>query len=201
MKVREVGTKLIVEDRPFVVPAVFALSAIVLAGIGIGIQFGYIEHEQPAWQAFASSALSAAVAMVFFSRERNIFDPEAGQFRWSKWNLLRETRGAIPFADITSVTLETSSSSETVPSCRITVHTTTDAVPLSRFYSSSAAIQEPTAELIRSVIGLETKDLTEDSVRAMVAAGRKIDAIRLLRIRNRLGLKEAKVEVERLSRS
>jgi ribosomal protein L7/L12 len=50
------------------------------------------------------------------------------------------------------------------------------------------------------VIGLETKDLTEDSVRAMVAAGRKIDAIRLLRIRNRLGLKEAKVEVERLSR-
>lgn len=200
MKVREAGAKLIVEDRPFVVPGVFALSAIVLVGIGIGIQFGYVEHEQPAWQAFVSSALSAAVAIVFFSRERNIFDPEARQFSWSKWNLLRETRGTIAFADITSVTLQTTSSTETVPSCRITVHTKTGTVPLSRFYSSSVEVQEPTAELVRAVIGLKTKDLTEDSVRAMVAAGRKIDAIRFLRIRNGLGLKEAKEEVERLSK-
>jgi hypothetical protein len=199
MKVRKDGAKVVIEEKPVIVPAVFAVSSIVLLGIAISIQLGFMAHEQPAWAAFLLSVFTAGIAAVFFRRERNVFDSDTRRLTWSKWTLLRRTGGTIPFVDITSIAIESQSSSETVPSCRITVRTNTEAVPLSRFYSGSVPSHEPIAELVRSLVGLGSQDLTQDSVQAMVAAGHKIDAIRFLRIKKGLSLEDAKKEVERLS--
>ena len=48
MKVREDGAKVVIEERPVVVPGVFGLAAIVLLALAISIQLGFIEHDQPA---------------------------------------------------------------------------------------------------------------------------------------------------------
>lgn len=199
MKVRQEGRTLIVEEAPVVVPLIFLVSAVILLVLAIAIALGAAAHTQPAWAALLLAIFSAAIGVLFFRRESNRFDGDARIFSWSKWTPFRQNGGAIAFDDITGVNVATTSTSETVPSCRITVHSETLMVPLTQHFSGSLATHEPVAMLIRGLVGLASERLIEDSLRAMAADGHKADAVRLLRLSREIGLTEAKQRIERLS--
>ena len=161
------------------------------------IQLGLVVPEHPSWTLLLTAAISLGCALVFFRRDSSIFDGAARSLSWSKWTPLGRTGGTIAYDDITGVTVETMSGSETVPSARVVVHTATDTVPLTAHYSASPDRWEPAAIRIRQLVGLGATDLTEDSLRAMVAQGRKIDAIRHLRLKTGMSLADARHAVER----
>jgi len=200
MKVSRDNGALIVEESPVVVPVVFGASAIVLLVPAVLISLGLYEHEQPAWAALLVALLSTAIAVVFLCRDHNRFDSQSGQLTWSKRTLFGTSGGTVPFQDITSITIETQSTSETIPSARIVVHTPSVVVPLTRHYSGSVASHEPLAALLRGAVELANDRLIEDSLKALVQAGRKIDAVRLLRLKEGIGLTEAKERVDRLAK-
>ena len=198
MKERRDGDRIIFEDAPVVVPAVFGLAALFVLGRFVLIQLGLVVPEHPSWTLLLTAAISLGCALVFFRRDSTIFDEAARSLTWSKWTPLGRTGGAIAYDEITGVTVETMSGSETVPSARVVVHTATDTVPLTAHYSASLDRWEPVAIRIRQLVGLGTADLTEDSLRAMVAQGRKIDAVRHLRLKTGMSLADARHAVERL---
>ena len=198
MKERRDGGRIIFEDAPVIVPAVFGAAASFVLGRFVLIQFGLVEPEHPSWTLLLTAAISLGCALVFFRRDSTIFDEAARSLTWSKWTPLGRTGGTIAYDDITGVTVETMSGSESVPSARVVVHTATDTVPLTAHYSASLDRWEPVAIRIRQLVGLSAADLTEDSLRAMVAKGRKIDAIRHLRLKTGMSLADAKHAVEQL---
>ena len=88
------------------------------------------------------------LAELNFSRDRTVFDDAARRLTWSKWTPLGRTGGTVAYDEVTSVTVETMSGSETVPSARVAIHTATDKIPLTGMYSASLDQWEPVATRI-----------------------------------------------------
>ena len=198
MKERRDGDKTIFEDAPGVIPAVFGAAALFVLGQFLLVLLGMIETEHPVWTMPVIATISLGCALVFFRRDRNTFDAAARRLIWSKWTPLGRTSGMVSYDDITNVTIETMSGIDSASTARVVIHTAADKIPLTVHYSASIASWEPVAIRIRQLVGLSTADVTNDSLRAMVAEGRKIDAIRHLREKSGMSLADAKHAVEQL---
>ena len=144
---------------------------------------------------------------AFFSYERNrfVFDPHLKEVRWTRRGLMSKDEGRMPFSRLHSLILQTAmGSTKNAPSVRVTLVTDEREVPLSRAYASGMKREyEELAITIRRVLQMnaEPPDLLLDSVRAALAQGRKLDAIKLVRLTKGVGLEEAKRFVEQLPAS
>jgi len=198
MKERRDGDKTTFDDAPGVIPAVFGAAALFVLGQFILVLFGMIETEHPVWTMPLIATISLGFALFFFRRDSNTFDGAARCLTWSKWSPLGRTGGTVAYDDIQNVTVETMSGMDSTSTARVVIHTVADKIPLTVHYSASLDSWEPVATRIRQLVGLNTADLTDDSLRALVAEGRKIDAIRQLREKSGMSLADAKPAVEGL---
>ena len=198
MKERRDGDKTIFNDAPGFLPAVFGAAGLFVLGQFVLVLFGMIETEHPVWAMPVVAALSLGCTLFFFRRDSNTFDGAARRLIWSKWTPLGRTGGTVAYDDITNVTVETMSGMDSTSTARVVIHTAADKIPLTVHYSASLESWEPVATRIRQLVGLSTANLTDDSLRALVAEGRKIDAIRHLREKSGMSLADAKHAVERL---
>ena len=198
MKERRDGNKTVFEEAPVVIPVTFGAAALFVLIRLVLVHLGHIETDDPVWAMPLIAAISLAGALAFLRRDKTVFDDAARRLTWSKWTPFGRSGGTVAYDEVTSVTVETMSGSESVPSARVAIHTASDKIPLTGHYSASLDQWEPVATRIRQFVGLSAADLTEDSLRAMVAEGRKIDAIRHLREKSGMSLADAKHAVEQL---
>ena len=139
---------------------------------------------------------------ICFERTRFEFDPAEGSIHWFRKGIFSTKTGRLSFSQVTSVVLQTSLGSDvTCPSSRLALVTEGGELPLCRAYDGGTGeAYETIAAGIRSLLNLSSisSDIVLDSVRAAVEQGRKIDAIRLLRIHKRMTLAEAKAFIDTL---
>ena len=139
---------------------------------------------------------------ICFERTRFEFDPAEGSIHWFRKGIFSTKTGRLSFSQVTSVVLQTSLGSDvTCPSSRLALVTEGGELPLCRAYDGGTGeAYETIAVGIRSLLNLSSisSDIVLDSVRAAVEQGRKIDAIRLLRIHKRMTLAEAKALIDTL---
>lgn len=150
------------------------------------------------------SALFLFGFLVSFERARFEFDPRWGVIRWSRQRSLTTGGGILPFARVQSVVLQSSlGSKESNPSYRVALISDQGELPLTISYSGGdRAPYEATADHIRTLMGLtpsssdHSPDQLPENVLAAMDQGRKLEAIRLVRLHKGLSLSEAKRFVE-----
>jgi len=139
-------------------------------------------------------------ALVFFGggclfAKRSVFDFDlvTQQLRWHRRGLFGHKGGVVLFESITSVAVESSSFPLTsVLSYRVTLYTTQGTIPMTESYGLG---EGPGCEQVRAAIcqALQ-KSLAgqmENDILALAAAGRKLDAIKLVARRYKLSVTQA----------
>jgi hypothetical protein len=147
-----------------------------------------------------ASATCALVAVVFLERARFEFAPAPKVVTWRRRWAFQQRSGSIPFTAIVSVLVERPMGDEGTPSRRITLRTGSgEVIPMTVGYRSDAdgAVLK-IASRIRALLGHAVEATHLDNVRALMAAGRMMDAIRVLREEEGLSLTDAKRRVEEL---
>lgn len=131
---------------------------------------------------------------------------------WSRKRALSRRSGSIDFDSVRSIVIQTPIGDQGVPSRRIAIITDTAEVPLSVAYKPDhndecLRLAEKITHYVKgtgpspaaAAAPSDSKDgVLMESVRAAVAAGRSIEAIRLLRQEKNLSLTEAKQIVDGL---
>ena len=149
-----------------------------------------------------SATTGLLVALVFLERAWFEFSPVTRIVTWRRRWALQQRSGTMPFNSIQSVLVERPIGDEGTPSRRVTLRTTGgDEIPMTAGYRTDAddAIVRVAAR-IRVVLGHEANTTHIDEVRTLIAAGRLVDAIKVLRESEGLTLAEAKRRAEDLAR-
>ncbi len=155
----------------------------------------------------ATPLIGSAMFLVgaFFSYEWNrfVFAPHLKEVRWSRRCLWSRDEGRAPFSRVRSIIIHTTiGSAKTAPLVRLALVTDEREVPLSRAYAGGMRREcEELAIRVRRVMQMneEPTDLLLDSVRIALAQGRKLDAIKLVRMTKDVTLEEAQQFVEQLA--
>ena len=135
-------------------------------------------------------------AILCYENNSFTFDLAGRQLVWSKWRLLRPEGGTMPLADIESVVVERCRASRSSSSHRMVLVTKQGKIPLSNAYLGTIdAVNERLANELQALLGTAA-DVDENSLRAIVRAGRWIDAIAFARERYGFSLADAHSLIE-----
>ena len=143
------------------------------------------------------------VAIIVLERAWFQFVPATRIVTWRRRWALRQRSGSIPFGSVQSVLVERRIGDDGTPSRRIVLKTATgDDIPMTVGYRPDAdgAVLH-IASRIRMLLGQGSDATHMPNVRALIAAGKTIDAIRILREEEGLSLLDAKRRIEELSQS
>lgn len=133
--------------------------------------------------------------LALYERGEFTFDRGKRTFFWHRRRALRQRSGVVPFDDIRSIVVQTPIGDDGVPSRRVTVVTESGEVPLTLAYMPDADGRiRSLAESLQKFVGkyAENADMTMESARAAVLAGRVTEAVRILREDRGMSLEEAK---------
>jgi hypothetical protein len=142
----------------------------------------------------------AGAALVMFETTRFRVNPFRRVIEWERRWAWQHHAGTLAFDDIRFVAIEVPIGDVGVPSRRIVLHTTAGAlIPVTAGYRPDADDQiARAAESLRVMLGHAARPATAETVRALVASGRKVDAIKLLVEEEKLSLSEAKARIDAL---
>lgn len=149
-----------------------------------------------------ASATCLFVAIVFLETARFEFSRPTHLVTWRRRWGLRQRSGILPFGAIQSVMVERPIGDDGTPSRRINLRTMDGAaVPLTVGYrpDSDGEILR-VADRIRVVLGHNAEEMRADDVATLIAAGRTVEAIKVLRETEGLSLTDAKQRVDELRR-
>jgi hypothetical protein len=190
-------TELVVRDSNTWISALCASVALAL------ILFGIVKA-QP--NTFAGAAFFLLCGIIGARTTAFTFDGVRRVVQWNGYKPFKRASGAIPFDDIADVTVETMSDGGDSTTYRLALITAHGNVPMAYVYTSSgdgyAALRGQILGFIRpglAVTALPDTAINADgipadldsSIRSLLNQRRKIDAIKLLRSRVRIGLTEA----------
>ncbi len=119
---------------------------------------------------------------------------------WKRTGIFGRKGGTVLFGNIRKVMIETSHQRFTT-TYRLAITTNDGSIPMTRYYKAGERYKkelESIAELIGGALGKDHKRFIEDSILELVAAGRRIDAVRLVREHYKLGLTEARRFIDEL---
>jgi hypothetical protein len=144
-------------------------------------------------------------ALLMFEQARFEFDGTLRRVRWHRRRSLSRSGGVIPFASILGVDVQELVTSRDATSRRVVLRTRDGVVPITLAYGGKAQQHyDAIAERIRAGLGLAggtAEPATppgRDDVRELVRAGRIVEAVKLLRERERIPLAEARARVDAL---
>ena len=195
------GTILVTYDSTRLTWLMVAAAALCLLVAGYDVFIGARGTER-ILGLFGSAGTCLLVATVFLERSSFQFSPATRIVTWRRRWALRERSGRTPFNAIQSVLVERPMGDDGTPSRRIVLKTTDDDVPITVGYrpdGDGAVLQ--IASRIRAMLGHDTGASHLNNVQALIAAGKTIDAIRVLREEEGLSLVDAKRRVEELTQS
>jgi hypothetical protein len=144
---------------------------------------------------------AAICAIVFlFAYEKNDFhfDRQTRLLAWSRQQGFFKHKGVVPIGSIERVVLQSCiGNNRYYPKRRVVLVTRDCELPLTISYQNDR-MNEVMAERIRAFLDISSKSLLDDSIESLVATGRDLDAIRLLREKNGLSLSDARDIVDRI---
>ena len=148
----------------------------------------------------ASAATCAVAAAVLLEVSHFEFVPASKTLTWRRRWGFRQHSGSLPFASIQSVLVERPIGDQGVPSRRLTLRTTDgQQIPITVGYRPDGdAVALQIASRIRALLGHAAEESRTGHVKALVAAGKTVEAIRVLREEEGLNLTEAKRRVDEL---
>lgn len=189
-------TELVVKDSTLWISALCGAAALATA------YFALAKH-QP--RGLLGGAFFLLFTIAFARHTVFTFDGMQRMVRWSGYKPFHSASGSISFDEIADITVETSFGGNNVPTYRLSLKTANGLVPMAFVYSGS---NDGYASLRRTILALIKPGLQEtpadaphasgaipgdldSAIRSLLLQGRKIDAIALLRTRERIGLIEA----------
>lgn len=141
-------------------------------------------------------------AAVMWETARWRVDPFHRRIDWDRRWAWQHRSGRLPFADVRYVAIEVPIGDEGVPSRRIVLHLHDGSViPVTAGYRPDGDNRiAQAAESFRALLGHDAKPPVDEAVRALVASGRKVDAVKVLVEEEQLSLTEAKARLDMLTR-
>jgi len=196
--VRQSPTELVVKDSSVWMTILFATIAVALvAGIGVSQPVRLLA---PALFLLFGTITARATTFTFDGMQRTV--------RWSGFKPFKSQSGAILFDEIDDVTVEASSMGNSGTTYRLSLLTKQGAIPMAFAYSGSrdgyAALRRQILAFVKPGLSPSAPESTfagipddlASSIRSLLIQGRTIDAITLLRTRERIGLVEAKKRID-----
>lgn len=196
--VRQSPTELIVRDSSVWMTILFAAIAVALV-VGVGVSQP-VKLLVPAVFLLFATITARTTTFTFDGMQRTV--------HWSGFKPFKAGSGTILFNEIDDITVEVTSGGNGAIAYRLSLKTRQGPVPMAYSYSASrdgyAALRQQILAFLRP--GLQpiapaphTDGIPPDlgsSIRSLLIQGRKIDAIALLRTRERIGLTEAKKRID-----
>jgi hypothetical protein len=190
--VRQTQQELVAEDGTAWISMLCALGS--LANL-----YASIAARQP--KLLVVAGLFALFALVSLSRMTFVFDRMQRRVRYKGRKLFKTESGTIPFDEIADIGTEAIGGADG-PSYRLAILTPQGSVPMAYSYGGNSQRYESLRKTILAFVKPEAAASgssaagNDPSIRSLLAQGRKIDAITLVRTRESLGLTQA---VERVN--
>ncbi|MGB0063919.1 MAG: hypothetical protein WBP85_05680 [Terracidiphilus sp.] len=169
----------------------------VAAGLFYGVGLHGREH---GWRAFIPAGVFMGIAAAFDLRTEVTFDNARQQAQWTRRRLFWVKRRTVAFDEIQGVVMESSTAGNNGQVYRLSILTSNGSVPMSDSYSGGRESHEELRTKILRFLKLPVEDsedaLNEQTIRSLLAEGRKIDAIQLLCSSKHIGLAAAKQQIE-----
>ena len=195
------GTVIVNYDGRWLTNVMLTFAALFFLVAGYDVFFG--AHGTDRLLGLLASAVTCLlVAVVFLETACFRFGRAMKTVTWRRRWGLRERSGSIPFASIQAVLIERPIGDDGTPSRRITLKTSDGAIiPITVGYRPDAdgSVMQ-IAGRIRVLLGHDAAPTHHSHVVALVASGKVVEAIRVLREEERLSLVEAKQRVDALMR-
>jgi hypothetical protein len=170
------------------------------------------------WKGMLGSGLLLVFAMAWVRRSTFTFDASAQKIRWRRLRMFRIASGELPFSAVQDIRLDESTgggSASNVTIYRPTIVTASGDVPMADVYSSGydhvtglrkellAFVRGETVAVSGPGAVADNTDATDaaelnESIRALLQQGRKVDAILLVQRTDRLDLTEATFRVNQV---
>jgi hypothetical protein len=197
--------ELIVQDGSVWVSYICAASALVI------IFFSIAENKI---NGLLTASFFLLCAIIADRRTTFTFDAMQRVVRWRGKKFLKVESGMIPFDDITDIGTE-ASDSDGVTCYRLTILTRDGVFPMAYAYTGRAdayaALRKQILDFIRpgsytsspppGILSSGIPADLEPSIRSLLAQGRKIDAVALLRSTQRIDLTDAMSRIEALDQT
>ena len=169
----------------------------VAAALFYGVGLHGREH---GWKAFIPAGIFLGIAAAFDLRTEVNFDNARRLAQWTRRRLFWVKRRTVAFNEIQGVVMESSTAGNNTQVYRLSILTSHGSVPMSDSYSGGKQSHAKVRERILRYLKLPVEDseaaLDEQTIRALLAQGRKIDAIQLLCTSKNIGLAAAKQQIE-----
>ena len=202
---RSDSEKLVVVDFPYVVGGILFFGASIMAvQLFIVLAHGEISAKEIIGPFLAFSLFFFGGALL---TKRSVFEFDLArrQLIWSRIGIFTRKGGTVPFGMITEAVVQTTTNGRNSSLCyRVALTTRQGDIPLSENYSGG---QKNAYETLRTAINrtlgfAQSPDEQRDDsdLRALVANGKIIDAIQLVRMRRQCSLTEAKKIVDDLGK-
>lgn len=202
--VRQNESEIVVEDSSVWISAVCGIAAVAICAFAV---------VQGRYRLLLVAILFAAFALLWLRRSRFVFSAPMRTIRWSRLRAMRRHAGSIAFADVSDIVVDSSNVGGRAPLCRLTIRTTAGATPMADAYGTTqahaATLRSTLLQFVRAGSGAapvmpanndaaRTQQLN-DAIRALLAQGKKIDAILLVQQSEHLDLTEATFRVNQIA--
>lgn len=155
-------------------------------------------HNDERMLGLAGAIFTCMVFLAVYERSDFCFDARHRLLSWSRRMGPLHSAGQLHFDQIRSVSMETAmGQSRYYPKHRVVLQTASGVIPLKNSYQNDE-MNAVILEKIRAYLDMPADPDRTDSVFALIAARRDIEAIKLLRETRHLSLNEAHAEVARI---
>ncbi len=199
---RQTGTELVLEDSTLWIAVVCFLGSLPFCGLAL-------VHRQP--RMVGGAILCWLFAVVWLRKTTMIFDAGRQTFSWRRLRYFKHASGSIPLSRISAVNVETSFGGNRGASAyRLALATPQGSFPLCDEYNGGRMRCEQLRDAILefltagpggagAVPTTSSANETESSLRALVAEGRRVEAVGLLRRSQGASLSEAMTRVNQIA--
>ena len=204
---RQTPMELVLQDGSRWLAFVFVPSAVLVASTSI-------EKHKPI--GLLVSAFFLLFAAAFFRHSTFTLDKMQRIARWRRFTVLKNESGSIPFDSIRDIVLDTQAGNNNTATYRLSLVTADGPLPMANmFQGGSIDHYQDLRQQILEFLGIASAGSVvpspepgvlsdgipsdiEPSLRSLLAQGRTIDAIALLRTRENIGLADAKSRIDSL---
>jgi len=185
--------------------------------VALAVFVAVASFERHSWRGLLVSAFFLFFAAAFFRHSTFTFDKMQRIARWRRFTVLKNESGSIPFDSIRDIIIDAQAGDHNSVNYRLVLVTAEGRTPMANLFEGGSI--EHYQKLRRQILDFpETGPLSdavhndtsssvgndgipsdiEPSLRALLAQGRTIDAIELLRSRKSMSLTEAKSRIDAL---
>jgi hypothetical protein len=184
--------RLVLRDQTLWLSAICAATAVLIAAVSF---------LQQIWRGLITATIFAVFGILLVRKSRVEINRSELTVTIETTKPFSRRSVRLKFDDIKDVAIEADAIQDNrTPSCRLAFTLTSGSQPLSEVYSGRYEVYEAMREKVLAALGRPVVDAFESSLRHLVASHRIIDAVALLRSRQKMGITAARQRVSELQR-